>query len=79
MTNIENTIKDIVVKVLHCDKSELTPQATWKDLKADSLDMVQILIALEEAFNIEIPDEEAEKLQNIEDIMNYVNQNAATV
>ena len=79
MVIVEDTIKDIVVKVVHCDKSDITPQSTWKELKADSLDLVQILLALEETFNIEIPDEDADKLQNMGDVINYVNRNAVIV
>ena len=78
MASIEHTVKDIVIKVLHCSESELALQATWKELKADSLDLVQILVGLEEAFSIEIPDEDAEKLQNLGDVVDYVTQHAVT-
>ncbi len=50
----------------------LTASTTWKDLRADSLDLVQILVALEEAFNLEISDEDAEKLKSFGDLVAYV-------
>ena len=59
--SVEATLKDIVIRIVHCDEDVLTPAATWKDVKADSLDMVQILVAVEDTFNIEVPDEEAKK------------------
>ena len=69
---VEEKIKDIVANIVHCDKSVLTPDSTFKDIKADSLDIVQSLVAVEEAFDIEIPDEEAEKFQNFGDFVSYV-------
>ena len=69
---VESTLKDIVVRIVHCDESVLTPTATWKDVKADSLDMVQILVAVEDTYNIEVPDEEAKKFQNFGDFVAYV-------
>ena len=60
--SVEDEIKDIVVTIVHCDESILSPASTWEDLKADSLDLVQVLIAIEDKFGIEIPDEDAEKI-----------------
>ena len=57
MSATEETIKDIIVKIVHCEREILTPEATFQDMKADSLDMVQVLVALEDEFGIEIPDE----------------------
>ncbi|MCK4696833.1 MAG: acyl carrier protein, partial [Dehalococcoidia bacterium] len=59
MSAAEETIKDIIVKIVHCDREILTSESTFQDMKADSLDMVQVLVALEDEFGIEIPDEEA--------------------
>ena len=71
---VEDTIKGIVTKIVRCDKNILTPESTWQDLKADSLDMVQILIALEEEFNIEIPDEDVQGTQNFGQFVAYVEE-----
>jgi len=72
MSAIEETIKDTVVKIVHCDREILTSTATFQDMKADSLDMVQVLVALEDEFGIEIPDEDAQKFQNFGDFVAYV-------
>ncbi len=68
----EEKIKEIVTSIVHCEGKTLTASTTWKDLKADSLDLVQILVALEEAFNLEISDEDAEKLKSFGDLVVYV-------
>lgn len=70
--SIEEQIKDIVANIVHVDKSIITREGSFKDIKADSLDIVQALVAVEEAFNIEIPDEEAQKWQNFGDFISYV-------
>ena len=72
MSATEETVKDIIVKIVHCDREVLTPTATFQDMKADSLDMVQVLVALEDEFGIEIPDEDAQKFQNFGDFIAYV-------
>jgi len=69
---IEEQTKDIVAKIVHVDKNIITLGSTFKDMKADSLDIVQSLVAVEEAFDIEIPDEEAQKFQNFGDLVSYV-------
>jgi len=69
---VEDTIKGIVTKIVRCDEKVLTPKSTWKDIKADSLDLVQILIAVEEQFEIEVPDEDAQKIQNFGEFVAYV-------
>jgi len=69
---VEEQIREIVAKITHVDKSIITRESTFKDIKADSLDIVQALVAVEEAFNIEIPDEEAQKFQNFGDFVSYV-------
>ena len=70
--SVEETLKDIVIKIVHCDEEVLTPTNTWKDIKADSLDLVQILVAVEDAFGIEVPDEDTEKFQNFGDFVAYI-------
>jgi len=77
MSAVEETIKDIVVKIVHCDREVLTPTATFKDMKADSLDMVQVLVALEDEFGIEIPDEDAQKFQSFGDFVAYMEARVA--
>ena len=75
--SIEEQIKDIVSKIVHVDKEVITRDSTFKDIKADSLDMVQALVAMEEAFDIEIPDEDAQKFQNFGDFISYVENHVA--
>lgn len=77
MSAVEDTVKDIVVKIVHCDREILKPEATFQDMKADSLDMVQVLVALEDEFGIEIPDEDAQKFKNFGDFVSYVEARVA--
>jgi acyl carrier protein len=69
---VEEQIREIVARITHVDKSIITRESTFKEIKADSLDIVQALVAVEEAFGIEIPDEEAQKFQNFGDFVSYV-------
>lgn len=73
----EEKLRQIVCKIVHCDEASLTPATTWKDLKADSLDLVQIMVAVEEAFDIEIPDEDAEKLACLGDMAAFIERSRA--
>ena len=75
--SIEQTVKDIVIGIVHCNEEDLTPQTTWKDLEADSLDLVQMLVALEDTYGIEISDEDAETLTNFGDMVKYIEQRQA--
>jgi acyl carrier protein len=64
MASVEERVKQIIVEQLGVDEAEVTPKASFvDDLGADSLDTVELVMAFEEAFDIEIPDEEAEKIQ----------------
>jgi acyl carrier protein len=74
---VEEQIRQIIAKITHVDKSVITRESTFKDIKADSLDIVQALVAVEEAFGIEIPDEEAQKFQNFGDFVSYVENRVA--
>ena len=76
--SIEQTIKEIVIGIVHCNEDDLKPQTTWKDLDADSLDLVQMLVALEDTFGIEISDEDAETLTNFGDMVNYIERRQAS-
>lgn len=70
---VEEKVKEIISKQLGLDKSEVTPDASFvEDLGADSLDTVELVMAFEEAFNIEIPDEDAEKIQKVKDAIEYI-------
>jgi len=69
-------IKEIIVEQLAVDESEVQLDTNlMKDLDADSLDAVEIIMAIEDMYGIEIPDEEAEKLQTVEDLVKYVDDN----
>ncbi len=69
---VEEQIREIVARITRVDPGLITRESTFKDIKADSLDVVQALVAVEELFEIEIPDEEAQKFQNFGDFVAYV-------
>ncbi|MGL2813822.1 acyl carrier protein [Helicobacter pylori] len=72
-TNLFETIRAVIAKQLEIDVSQVTPEAKFvKDLGVDSLDIVELIMALEERFGIEIPDEQAEKIVNVGDVMRYI-------
>ena len=71
--DIEQKVKDIIVEQLGVDASEVKPEASFvNDLGADSLDTVELVMALEESFDMEIPDEEAEKIQTVGQAVDYI-------
>ncbi|MDO6705750.1 MULTISPECIES: acyl carrier protein [unclassified Photobacterium] len=73
MSNIEERVKKIIVEQLGVDESEVKNEASFvDDLGADSLDTVELVMALEEEFDTEIPDEEAEKITTVQAAINYV-------
>jgi acyl carrier protein len=66
-------VKEIIAKQLGVNPAEVTPEASFvEDLGADSLDTVELVMAFEEAFNIEIPDEDAEKIVKVKDATEYI-------
>jgi acyl carrier protein len=70
---IEQRVKDIIVEQLGVNADQVTPDAKFiEDLGADSLDTVELVMALEEEFGNEIPDEQAEKLQSVGDVIKYI-------
>ena len=74
MSSVEERVKQIVVEQLGVKEEEVTPDASFvDDLGADSLDTVELVMALEEEFNCEIPDEEVEKITTVQQAMEYVN------
>jgi acyl carrier protein len=73
--SIEQKVKDIIVEQLGVNPDQVTPEAKFiEDLGADSLDTVELVMALEEEFGQEIPDEEAEKLQSVGDVIKYIEE-----
>jgi acyl carrier protein len=73
VNNIEERVKEIIVDQLGVDAEEVTPEAKFiEDLGADSLDTVELVMALEEEFNIEIPDEDAGKIVTVRDTIKYI-------
>lgn len=71
--SIEQKVKDIIVDQLSVNEEQVTPEAKFiEDLGADSLDTVELVMAFEEEFGIEVPDEEAEKLQTVGDVIAYI-------
>ena len=75
--SIEQRVKDIIVEQLGVKPEQVTPEAKFiEDLGADSLDQVELVMALEEEFGNEIPDEQAEKLQSVSDVIKYVEESA---
>jgi acyl carrier protein len=78
MASTEERVKQIIVEQLGVSEEEVTPTAHFvDDLGADSLDQVELVMALEEAFGIEIPDEDAEKITTVKDAIDYVEKHAA--
>jgi len=74
--DILSKVKEIVVEQLGVDEEEVTEQASFvDDLGADSLDIVELIMALEEEFDLEIPDEDAEKIVTVADAVNYIKEN----
>ncbi len=75
---IDEKVKEIIAKQLGVDSAEVTPEASFvEDLGADSLDTVELVMAFEETFNIEIPDEDAEKITKVKDAVEYIKNKQA--
>ena len=73
MASVEEKVKQIIVEQLGVDEGEVTPSASFvDDLGADSLDTVELVMAFEEEFSIEIPDEDAEKITRVKDAVSYI-------
>ncbi len=73
MSDIKDKVKDIIVEQLGVNAEQVTPEAKFiEDLGADSLDTVELVMAFEEEFNIEVPDEDAEKLTTVGHVYEYV-------
>ncbi|MDQ5889504.1 MAG: acyl carrier protein [Chitinivorax sp.] len=77
MENIEQRVKKIVAEQLGVNEAEVKNDSSFvDDLGADSLDTVELVMALEEEFNLEIPDEEAEKITNVQQAIDYITANS---
>ncbi|HEU4414123.1 MAG TPA: acyl carrier protein [Candidatus Angelobacter sp.] len=77
MAAVEDKVKQIIVEQLGVDEGEVTPNASFvDDLGADSLDTVELVMAFEEAFDIEIPDEDAEKIRTVKDAIDYIDKHS---
>ena len=75
MASVEEKVKHIIVEQLGVDEQEVKPEASFvDDLGADSLDIVELVMAIEEAFDLEIPDEDAERIQSVQDASRYVEE-----
>jgi acyl carrier protein len=73
MASVAEKVKTIIVEQLGVDEAEVTPTASFvDDLGADSLDTVELVMALEEAFELDIPDEDAEKIQTVQQAIDYI-------
>jgi len=75
MASIEKRVKEIVAEQLGVDEAQVTNEASFMDdLGADSLDTVELVMALEEEFEVEISDEDAEKIQTVQDAVDYITE-----
>jgi acyl carrier protein len=75
---IEEKVKDIIVEQLGVNPEQVTPTASFiEDLGADSLDIVELVMAFEEEFSVEVPDEDAEKLQTVGDVIKYIEEKSS--
>ena len=80
MPAVEDKVKQIIVDQLGVDSGDVTSASSFvDDLGADSLDRVELIMALEETFGIEIPDEDAEKISTVQDAVDYIQRNAKSV
>ena len=76
--NAEEKVKNIIIEQLGVSADEVVPEASFvDDLGADSLDLVELVMVLEEEFGKEIPDEDAEKIQTVQDAISYIKDNQA--
>jgi acyl carrier protein len=80
MPGVEEKVKQIIVDQLGVEPADVTAASSFvDDLGADSLDRVELVMALEETFDIEIPDEAAEKIATVQDAVDYIQKNAKSV
>lgn len=71
--SVEERVIEIIAQKLNLSKDQIKPEASFvEDLGADSLDLVELVMAMEEAFGMEVPDEDAEKLRTVKDVIDYI-------
>lgn len=76
MSDVFEKVKDIIVEQLDVEESQITMEASFRDdLEADSLDVVELVMELEDEFDLEIADEEAESINTVGDAVNYIEEN----
>jgi len=76
--SIKEKVKDIIVEQLGVNPEQVTDEASFiEDLGADSLDIVELVMAFEEEFGVEVPDEDAEKLQKVGDVIKYIEERSS--
>ena len=76
MSDVFEKVKEIIVEQLDVDESQITMEASFRDdLEADSLDVVELVMELEDEFGLEIADEEAESINTVGDAVNYIEEN----
>ena len=79
MANIEQRVKEIIVEQLGVSEEQVKPEAKFvEDLGADSLDQVELVMALEEEFKTEIPEEDVDKLMTVGDVTKYISEHSAS-
>ncbi len=77
--SVAEKVKSIIVEQLGVDENQVTPEASFTDdLGGDSLDVVELVMALEEEFKIEIPDEDAEKIGKVQQAIDYISENSSS-
>ena len=74
---VEETVKKIVSKIIRKPETDFSPTASFKDMKADSLDVVQILVAVEDTYEIEIQDEDLKNCNNMAEFIKYIEKKVA--
>jgi acyl carrier protein len=78
MATIDQRVVQIIAQQLHVNEEEVVPEASFiDDLGADSLDLVELVMAMEEEFDVEIPDDDAENIRTVQDAIHYVQQHDA--
>ncbi|HEX3015116.1 MAG TPA: acyl carrier protein [Desulfobacteria bacterium] len=73
--SVDDKVKSIIIDQLGVEEEDVTLETSFEELNADSLDIVELIMALEEEFDLDIPDEDAEKIRTVGDAVNYIKEN----